>query len=124
MICTVREIRARLGKIMESMMCDEIQDIYTKVSTDFPEKVMAKYSDEADNLVNELSEHLFEQDHWIATITAKQPEVFFTFFMRYHLLTNYFANHNQDSPANMPKDDKKFFIVLLTDFWKFSTDYQ
>ncbi len=120
MRCTVNEIRVRLGKIMKNILCEEIQDIYSQVSTDKPEEIMLNYSKETDMLITELSNHLYQQEYWISTITSKKPEVFFTLFMRYHLLSNYLINHDQQSPANMPVDDKQFFKIMLTEFWKFA----
>ena len=122
MICTVNDIRVRLGNYMKNILCDELDTIYKGFSTDIPEKVMLEFSDDADNLILELSEHLTDQKYWIKAIASKKAEVFFTFFMRYNMLTQYLVSRNQTTKANVPDDDKEFFVVMMTDFWELALD--
>lgn len=118
MLCTINDIRVRLGKIMNNLMDNEINEKFRSISFLSPEKIALNYDIETDKFVIELSKNLYDKDYWKNKILSAKQEVFFTFFLRYHILTNELINRDQTLPANVPENDEDFFIVLMNSLWK------
>lgn len=118
MLCTINDIRVRLGKIINNLMDNEINEKFRSISFLCPEKIALNYDIETDKFVIELSKKLYDKDYCKNKILAAKQEVFFTFFLRYHILTNELINRAQTLPANVPENDDEFFIVLMNSLWK------
>lgn len=118
MLCTINDIRVRLGKIMNNLMDNEINEKFRSISFLYPEKIALNYDIETDKFVIELSKKLYDKDYCKNKILAAKQEVFFTFFLRYHILTNELINRAQTLPANVPENDDEFFFVLMNSLWK------
>lgn len=118
MLCTINDIRVRLGKIMINLMDNEINEKFRSINFLYPEKIALKYDIETDEFVIELSKNLYDKDYLKNKILSAKQEVFFTFFLRYHILTNELINRDQTLPANVPENDEDFFIVLMNSLWK------
>ena len=120
MNCTIGEALVRLDKLIDCMMCDEIHDICVKFDTVTPEKTMSSCEQETDRLVTELSKNLDNPSHCKRLLASQSPEMIFTLFMRYNLLTYTLINKNQNFSAEVPADSKEFFVTMLNDLWKLS----
>lgn len=122
MICTVNDIRVRLGKILEGLFTPELNEKYVAFRPEIPEQIMLDYSEQTDQIVSDLSKHLRNKPYCRNLLNTIPIEVFFTFFMRYHFLTCYLKAKPQGSPANMPEKDSIFFEILLNSMWKFALE--
>lgn len=118
MLCTVNDIRVRLGKIMNVLLDEEINQKYKSVQPLYPEQIGYEFDQETNQLVLDLSENLYDNNYWKEKILSAPPEVFFTFIIRYHIISSALSNREQSLPANVPEQDSDFFVVLMNQLWK------
>ena len=118
MLCTVNDIRKRLGTMMKPILTDEFDAKYQSVHPSDPIALGFEYDAETDRFVKTISEHVHDESFVNEMVKSAKPEVVFTFFLRYHTLTTALCSRNQNLPANVPEKDEQFFEVLLTQLWK------
>lgn len=123
MLCNISDIRSRLGDMMSNVLTGDVAHTYadyvTKLKTS-PETIINRCARQTDDLIQTLSHYLNNPKRIASLMQITTPDVVFTFFVRYHLLTQYLACHVQGAPANVPDDDKTFFVVMMTKFWRFA----
>lgn len=123
MLCSVLDIRSRLGTLMSDILTDDVARtyaVYRSKTQESPEDIINRCAGQTDNLVQKLSACLSSPERIASLMQSASPDVIFTFFVRYHLLTQYLVSHTQDAPANVPEGSSAFFQVMMTDFWRFS----
>lgn len=118
MRCTVNDIRVRLGRIMEAILDDEINQKYRSITFFHSDLVGTTFDKETNDLVLTLSHHLYQNDYWKKILLSVKPEVLSTFIIRYHILSTSLAERNQSLPANVPEQDSEFFVVMMNQLWK------
>lgn len=118
MRCTVNDIRVRLGRIMEAILDDEINQKYRSITFFHSDLVGTTFDKETNDLVLTLSQHLYQNDYWKKILLSVKPEVLSTFIIRYHILSTSLAERNQFLPANVPEQDSEFFVVMMNQLWK------
>lgn len=123
MLCSVLDIRSRLGALMTDILTDDVARTYAvfrSKTQEPPEYIINRCAGQTDNLVQKLSACLSSPEQIASLMQSASPDVIFTFFVRYHLLTQYLVSHTKDAPANVPEGSSAFFQVMMTDFWRFS----
>lgn len=118
MLCTVNDVRVRLGKIMSPIIHEQIHKRYTLYKPYDPMQVAFECTDKVDALVTNLSNHLYDDDYWISLLLKAEDDVLFSFIIRYHILTQTLVEKDQEQQLSMPDSDSVFFTLLMVDFWK------
>lgn len=115
---TVNQIRISLGKIMETLLIPEFNSIYSqnveKYAPCLPE-LMLDYQEDTDSLVNSFAATLGSQEAVKKIILSTPPALLICFFMRYHLLTRYLCEQQQNALVSLPVNNDELFIFLLND---------
>lgn len=113
---TVNQIRTSLGKIMETILTPEFNSIYNqnieKYAPCLPE-LMIEHQEATDSLVNSFAAALNSPKTIKNIILSTSPVLLICFFMRYHLLTGYLYNQQQNALTSLPVNKSDFFTILL-----------
>lgn len=120
---TIEEIRTTLYPIISEILTPEFNAVYNqnvhKYSVYMAELILAEAS-ETDKLIRAFASSIGSKSENENLIQNTPAQLLICFFARYHLLTSYLANEQQDKIISLPEPKADFFVYLLTNFYLFN----
>ena len=112
----VNDIRVRLGKLVEKIFTENFRAAYAAaVPTYEPEaeKHLLRCLAQSDEYLRQVAGILNNPQEIERLNNTLDASVVFCVGLRYHLLTCFLIEKDQDEGIDVPKDDKSFFKFML-----------
>lgn len=117
---TVKEIRTILYPIVSEILTPEFNAIYSSNAQKYSPcmaELMTTKTLETDEFVKALASCIGSISKTTDLVQSSPDQLLICFFMRYHLLTGYLANEQQDKTILLPETETDIFTYLLTEFY-------
>lgn len=121
---TINQMRQKLGRIMEPLFSlEEYQQTYTMIASQITDEgeiaaTVHRYADHVDSFVAVLGEHVGDKRMLYNIVMISNPLVLYSFFVRYHLITQHLIASDQAAERSAPTRNREFLTEVFVDLWR------